>query len=101
MHCAICWRNRSRSRPGSAPAAETTTKKAPGPLQRGGTLDGDKAAGKDAEAGKATLVAVLGIDAAKARLKTLVADAEAALKPFGAKAAVLAEAARFVAERKT
>src|SRR5688572_16128519 len=59
-----------------------------------------KAAGKDAEAGKATLVAVLGIDKAKARLKTLVSDAEAALKPFGAKAAVLAEAARFVAERK-
>jgi farnesyl diphosphate synthase len=59
-----------------------------------------KAAGKDAEAGKATLVAVLGIEKAKARLKTLVSDAEAALKPFGAKAAVLAEAARFVAERK-
>ncbi len=59
-----------------------------------------KAAGKDAEAGKATLVAVLGIDKAKARLKSLVSEAEAALKPFGAKAAVLAEAARFVAERK-
>ncbi len=59
-----------------------------------------KAAGKDAEAGKATLVAVLGIDKAKARLKTLVADAEASLKPFGARGAVLAEAARFVAERK-
>ena len=59
-----------------------------------------KAAGKDAEAGKATLVAVLGIDQAKARLKALVADAEASLKPFGTKAAVLAEAARFVAERK-
>ena len=59
-----------------------------------------KAAGKDAEAGKATLVAALGIDKAKARLKTLVADAEASLKPFGARAAVLAEAARFVAERK-
>lgn len=59
-----------------------------------------KAAGKDAEAGKATLVAVLGIEQAKARLKSLVAEAEAALKPFGAKAAVLAEAARFVAERK-
>jgi farnesyl diphosphate synthase len=59
-----------------------------------------KAAGKDAEAGKATLVAVLGIDKAKARLKTLVAEAETALKPFGASAAVLVEAARFVAERK-
>jgi farnesyl diphosphate synthase len=59
-----------------------------------------KAAGKDAEAGKATLVAVLGIDKAKARLKSLVAEAETALKPFGSRAAVLAEAARFVAERK-
>ena len=59
-----------------------------------------KAAGKDAEAGKATLVAVLGIDKAKARLKNLVAEAEASLKPFGSRAAVLAEAARFVAERK-
>ncbi len=66
----------------------------------GDTATLGKAAGKDAEAGKATLVAVLGIDAAKARLKTLVADAEAALRPFGSKAAVLAEAARFVAERK-
>jgi farnesyl diphosphate synthase len=59
-----------------------------------------KAAGKDAEAGKATLVAVLGVAQAKTRLKTLVADAEAALKPFGNRGAVLAEAARFVAERK-
>jgi farnesyl diphosphate synthase len=59
-----------------------------------------KAAGKDAEAGKATLVAVLGVGEAKARLKALVAEAEAALKPFGNRAAVLAEAARFVAERK-
>jgi len=66
----------------------------------GDTATLGKAAGKDAEAGKATLGAVLGIDAAKARLKTLVADAEAALKPFGNRAAVLAEAARFVAERK-
>jgi farnesyl diphosphate synthase len=66
----------------------------------GDTATLGKAAGKDAEAGKATLVAVLGIDKAKARLKTLVAEAEAALKPFGARAAVLAEAARFVAERK-
>jgi farnesyl diphosphate synthase len=59
-----------------------------------------KAAGKDAEAGKATLVAVLGIEKAKARLKSLVGEAETALKPFGNRAAVLAEAARFVAERK-
>ena len=59
-----------------------------------------KAAGKDAGAGKATLVSVLGIAKAKERLKSLVEEAEAALEPFGAKAAVLKEAARFVAERK-
>jgi len=38
---------------------------------------------------------VLGIEPAKARLKTLVADAEKALAPFGARAAVLVEAAKF------
>jgi farnesyl diphosphate synthase len=60
-----------------------------------------KAAGKDADAGKATLVGVLGIEPAKARLKTLVAEAEQALAPFGARAAVLVAAARFIAERKS
>jgi hypothetical protein len=33
-----------------AAAETTTTKRAPGPLERGGTLEGDKAAGKDAGA---------------------------------------------------
>jgi len=60
-----------------------------------------KATGKDAKAGKATLVDLLGIERAKARLKTLVAEAEAALAPFGASAGVLTEAARFVAERNS
>ena len=59
-----------------------------------------KAIGKDAEAGKATLVGVLGIEQAKVRLKTLIAEATAALAPFGAAAGVLVEAAKFVAERK-
>jgi farnesyl diphosphate synthase len=58
-----------------------------------------KAAGKDAAAGKATLVAALGVTAARARLEGLVAEAEAALAPFGAKADTLRAAARFVAER--
>jgi farnesyl diphosphate synthase len=58
-----------------------------------------KQTGKDAAAGKATFVSVLGIDGAKARLRELVADAEAALAPFGASAAILIEGARFVAER--
>jgi farnesyl diphosphate synthase len=59
-----------------------------------------KATGKDAAAHKATLVGVLGADAAKQRLQALVGEAEAALAPFGDKAAVLRAAARFVAERR-
>jgi farnesyl diphosphate synthase len=60
-----------------------------------------KAVGKDAKAGKATLVAVLGPEPAKMRLKTLVDVAAAALAPFGDAAGVLIEGAKFVAERKT
>jgi farnesyl diphosphate synthase len=68
-------------------------------------LEGDpalvgKQTGKDAEAGKATMVSVLGVAAAKARLAQLVADAEQALAPFGAASAILIEAAKFVAERR-
>ena len=59
-----------------------------------------KATGKDAAAGKGTFVTALGLDGAKARLKDLVAEAEAALAPFGRDAEVLKMAARFVAERK-
>ncbi len=59
-----------------------------------------KAVGKDDGAGKATLVAALGRAAAGALLADLVRDAQAALVPFGARGAVLAEAARFVAERQ-
>jgi farnesyl diphosphate synthase len=59
-----------------------------------------KQTGKDAAAGKATLVGLLGIDQARARLKTLVSEAETALASFGAKADTLKAAARFIAERK-
>ena len=59
-----------------------------------------KAVAKDEARGKATLVALLGPEAAKARLAALVAEAELALAPFGAKAATLIEAARFIAERR-
>jgi len=58
-----------------------------------------KSTGKDAAAGKATMVGVLGVAGAKARLRDLVAAAEAALTPFGAAATMLIEGARFVAER--
>ncbi len=58
-----------------------------------------KSTGKDAVAGKATMAGVLGVAGAKARLATLVAQAEAALAPFGSAAAILIEGARFVAAR--
>jgi farnesyl diphosphate synthase len=55
---------------------------------------------KDAAAGKATFIAILGVDGARARLAALVAEAEAALSQFGEEAAMLRTAARFVAERR-
>jgi farnesyl diphosphate synthase len=58
-----------------------------------------KATAKDAAAGKATLVAALGPAGARARLDALIAQADAALAPFGAKADTLRAAARFIAER--
>ena len=59
-----------------------------------------KAVAKDANRGKATLVALLGVDAARARLSALVDDAEAALAPFGDRGETLKEAARFIASRR-
>jgi farnesyl diphosphate synthase len=59
-----------------------------------------KSTGKDAAAGKATLVGILGPANAKARLAGLVAQAEEALAPFGRNAAVLKAAAHFVADRR-
>ncbi|RLL63813.1 polyprenyl synthetase family protein [Sinirhodobacter hankyongi] len=54
---------------------------------------------KDAEAGKATFVSLLGLAGAKARAAALVAEAEAALAPYGEKAETLRETARFVISR--
>ena len=67
-------------------------------------LEGDpalvgKQTGKDAVAGKATMVGVLGSAGAKAKLRELVAAAEQALSPFGPAAAILVEGANFVADR--
>jgi len=60
-----------------------------------------KRLGKDKEAGKATFVSLLGLDGAKARAADLIAQAEACLAPYGAKAAILKEAARFVIARES
>ena len=65
---------------------------------------GDEAAlgkriAKDAGRNKATLVSLLGMPEAMALRDRLVQDAENALLPFGARASILIEAARFVAAR--
>ncbi|MFD3190281.1 polyprenyl synthetase family protein [Sedimentitalea sp. HM32M-2] len=54
---------------------------------------------KDAAAGKATFVSLLGLDAAKTRAADLVDQACAALQPYGQRADTLREAARFVIAR--
>ena len=58
-----------------------------------------KRLGKDADAGKATFVSLLGLDGAKARAAELVDQAQAALEPFDAKADTLHQAAQFVIAR--
>jgi farnesyl diphosphate synthase len=58
-----------------------------------------KATGKDAGAGKQTLVARIGVDAARRHLGTIVHDAITALTPFGPEADTLREAARYFATR--
>lgn len=55
---------------------------------------------KDAEAGKATFVSLLGLDGAK-RGRGSGEDAEAALAPYGPEAGTLIEAARFVISRES
>jgi len=60
-----------------------------------------KAVGKDASAGKATFVSLLGLAPAKNRARDLVNEAVAALSPYGERAETLREAARFVIARET
>lgn len=59
-----------------------------------------KATQKDADAGKATFVSLLGLDEAKRRANQLVEAACDALSPYGDSAEVLREAAQFVVNRK-
>jgi farnesyl diphosphate synthase len=60
-----------------------------------------KKLGKDAAAGKATFVSLLGLDAARARATSLITEATAALAPYGTRAATLIEAAHFVVTRES
>lgn len=58
-----------------------------------------KAVGKDAGAGKATFVSLMGVDAARARALALVKSAQDALLPFGTRADTLNAVARYVVMR--
>ena len=60
-----------------------------------------KATGKDAAAGKATFVSLLGLDGARKRATDLVQSACDALDVYGDEAETLREAARFVIARKS
>ncbi|MFO1035109.1 MAG: farnesyl diphosphate synthase [Hyphomicrobiales bacterium] len=59
-----------------------------------------KAAGKDKARGKATFVDFLGLDGAKAEARRLVDKACAAVAPYGARAGLMQDAARFIITRK-
>ncbi len=59
-----------------------------------------KRAGKDAGAGKSTLPALLGLDAARRRAEALLDEALADLAPLGARAEALRALARYVLSRK-
>jgi farnesyl diphosphate synthase len=59
-----------------------------------------KATGKDQAAGKATLVALHGVEWARSQLSGLIGQAQAILEPYGERAAILKSAASFIAERR-
>ena len=65
----------------------------------GSAADVGKATGKDAAAGKATLVSLTGVERAREHMDEAVASGIAALAPFGDKAALLIEAAKFMGRR--
>jgi farnesyl diphosphate synthase len=60
-----------------------------------------KAVGKDADAGKATFVSLLGLEGARARAAALVEEACAHLSPYGLRADLLKQAARFTIARES
>ncbi len=58
-----------------------------------------KKTAKDADAGKGTLVSLWGLERAIAKANALVKEAEALLEPFGERANVLRECARYIVAR--
>ena len=68
---------------------------------RGDPAKAGKRLGKDASAGKATFVSLLGLESAETLAETLITEAGAHLSPYGDKAAILIAAARFVIARES
>ena len=66
----------------------------------GSEAETGKRVGKDGAAGKATVVALLGIDGAREQARMLAEQAVAHLELFGAEANLLRATARFVIERR-
>jgi farnesyl diphosphate synthase len=65
----------------------------------GSAADVGKATGKDAAAGKATLVSLTGVERAREHLDAAVKSGIDALAPFGDRASLLIEAAKFMGRR--
>ena len=65
----------------------------------GTTEQAGKAVGKDQEQGKATLVSILGIDGARAKVESLARDARLAVVGYGAKGERLASLPAFLLDR--
>jgi len=66
----------------------------------GSAAETGKAVGKDAGAGKATFLDLLGVEGARRRARSLADEACAALARFGDRGALLCATARFVVERR-
>jgi farnesyl diphosphate synthase len=66
----------------------------------GSVVELGKATNKDAAAGKATFVSILGLERARAQASLLAQQAATHLEPFGTQADLLKQAARFVVERR-
>jgi len=60
-----------------------------------------KTAGKDAASGKSTFVSLFGIEESRAKAEAEVAAAHECLAPFGTKAALLKDVARFIVDRSS
>ncbi|MXY39653.1 MAG: polyprenyl synthetase family protein [Rhodospirillaceae bacterium] len=69
--------------------------------ETGDAVEIGKQVGKDARAGKATFISILGLEAARERANILALQAVTALECFGERAGLLRDAAQFAVGRRT